>query len=105
MLTQEQREYLRIAVEQIEGLEGQIAEMNRDKANEYKAARAKGLDATILRALIAKRRRHSKDPVGFDAANNLLNAYEAALETPSRARARERVDPETGEIITLHAAE
>lgn len=74
---------LRSIVERIERVESDIAELNADKSEIYKEAKANGFDVKALRALIAERR---KDPQQLDLFDATLDLYRAAL---AGARARE----------------
>lgn len=94
---------LRSVVDRVERLEEEIAGLNADKADIYAEAKGFGLDVKPLKALIAKRRKMARDPNAFTEGETVLEMYEAALDgtfAPSRARAREEHDPETGEITT-----
>lgn len=64
-------------VNRIERLEEEVAEMNGDKSEIYKEAKACGFDVKTLRALIKRRRMDRADRQEADA---LLELYEAALE-------------------------
>lgn len=92
---------LRSVIDRVERIEEEIAGLNGDKSGIYDDAKAFGLDVKVVKALVAKRRKLAKDPNAFTEQQDALEMYEAALEgsfTPSRARAREEHDPETGEI-------
>lgn len=90
MLTLDQKQYLRAAVRQIEGICEQRRDLDGELAGEYEAAGEKGLDKRVLKALVAKRRKVAKEGrAALDFGEELLHAYELALdETPSRAPAR-----------------
>lgn len=80
---------LKAFVERIERLEAEIADLNSDKSEIYKEAKATGFDVKVLRALIAERRKEPEKLAEFDA---VLELYREAVEGASRvhADARER---------------
>lgn len=83
-LTAEQQSYVRAVVGQIERIEEQIKMLNADKSDEYKGAKAIGLDVKALRKFIAKRR----DPNAAQT-DDALTDIEHAMEAAPRACTRE----------------
>lgn len=63
-------------VMRVERLEREIAERNDDKSEVYKEAKAIGLDARVLRKVVARRRKARDEVVEEDT---MLELYEDAL--------------------------
>lgn len=74
---------LRSFVDRLEALDHERSQLAADMSEVYKEARAGRLDPKIIKALIAERRRKSKDPDAFETASELLDEYRRALETPN----------------------
>jgi len=87
-LTTEQQTVVREFTTRIEAIEEEIAALNSDKSQFYKAAKDHGLNVKVLRRHIANRRKRAADREGFDAEDSLLVDYEHAMDAP-RAHARE----------------
>ncbi len=68
----------------------QIAGLNEDKSEVYQEAKSFGLDVKALKALVAKRRKVSKDPAAFTELEAVVELYEMALKADPHAHARER---------------
>lgn len=80
---------LRAFVERIERLETEIKDLNADKSEIYKEAKANGWDVKALRALIAERR---ADPASVAELDAILDLYRSALADGSHVRAREAAE-------------
>lgn len=99
---------LRSFVERIERLDEEIKGLNDDKRDLYAEAKGNGFDAKALRAVVSIRR---KDSATVAEHNAIVQLYldtlgmEVTLPEPSRvqvqARAREEIDPATGEITEI----
>lgn len=87
------KQAIRRVVRAVEDIEAQIADLNADKSEFYKEAKATGLDVTVIRAVVAERRKRAKDPDGHAERSALFDVYMAALVEDgagiaTRARAR-----------------
>jgi len=71
---------LRAIVERIERIEADIAEMNSDKSDIFKEAKANGFDVKALKAVIAYRR---KDPAERSEQEALFDLYLAEVSGKS----------------------
>lgn len=99
---------LRAIVERIERIESEIADMNSDKSDIFKEAKATGFDVKALKAVIAYRR---KDPTERDEQEALFDLYLAELSgkssvgTPSatRVHVHETKSPEPAAPATTQA--
>ena len=84
---------LKSIVDRIERINSEIDAANADKADIFKEAKSDGWIVPALKALIAERRKQSKDPVKFDELAAMVETYRAALESgtgvATRAGARQ----------------
>lgn len=71
---------IKSVVERIERLEEEIKATNGDKRDVYAEAKANGLDANVLKALIAERRKKERNPQAFSEQNELLDLYRTAMK-------------------------
>lgn len=92
---------LKAIVQRVERLEGEIADLNADKSEVYKEARANGFDVKAIKKVVSKRKieeheREEQDHV-FDIYWNAVHGLGLV-----HAHARENIeefDAETGEIL------
>lgn len=92
---------LKAIVQRVERLEGEIADLNADKSEVYKEARANGFDVKAIKKVVSKRKieeheREEQDHV-FDIYWNAVHGLNLV-----HAHAREKIeefDAETGEIL------
>jgi len=70
------KEQLRSIVERIENLEGEIKELQSDRADIYKEASGNGYDVPALRAIVRARR---EDPAKRAAREAAVDLYRGAL--------------------------
>lgn len=78
---------LRAFVQRIERLEEQIRDLNGDKSEVYKEAKASGYDVKIIRQVVALRRRELNERLEEES---LLDLYMQAVgDERTRAHARE----------------
>jgi uncharacterized protein (UPF0335 family) len=72
-------DHLRSLVARIERLEAEIKELNADKTEIYAEAKSTGFDKSVLKKLIAERRKPASERAEQDA---LLDLYREALAAP-----------------------
>jgi len=70
------KEQLRSIIERIENLEGEIKELQSDRADIYSEAKGNGYDCKALRAIVRMRR---QDPNDRQEAETILETYMHAL--------------------------
>lgn len=67
---------IRAFIERVERIESEISELCEDRKQIYAEAKADGLDAGVLRKIVAKRKR---DPDALAEEQAVMEVYEAAL--------------------------
>jgi len=67
---------LRSIVERVERVEGEIADLNRDKSEIYQEAKGNGYSVKTLKKIVALRRR---DPAEAAEEDAMLDLYKQAL--------------------------
>ena len=70
---------LRSFVERVERIESDIADLNTDKSDLYQEAKGEGWDVKAIKAVVAERRKISKDKAGFQEHQAILELYRGAL--------------------------
>lgn len=70
------REKLKGAVERIERINEVIGEFNDEKSDIFKEMKAAGFDTTVMKQVIARRK---KDRATVDEADSIRELYEGAL--------------------------
>ena len=85
---------LKSFVERVERLEGEIADLNTDKAEVYQEAKAQGCDVPALKALISDRRMRGKNPAKYEETATILDLYREAVEGGTLVATRARVSRE-----------
>jgi uncharacterized protein (UPF0335 family) len=77
---------LRAFIERIERLEAEVKDLNADKSDIYKEAKASGFDVKAMRVIVAERR---QDPDKLQELDAMIDLYRGALTDAPRAGARE----------------
>lgn len=107
MIGDNARQRLRSFVDRIERLDEEIKDLNGDKSDVFKEAKATGFDVKALRQVIKLRRMDASDRAELE---DLVSVYMGALEETgtslaTRARTEQAPhDPKTGEIIATESA-
>lgn len=92
---------LKAIVQRVERLEAEIADLNADKSEIYKEARANGFDVKVIKKVVSKRKIDEHERVEQD---HVFDLYWDAVHGTNlvHARVRENIeefDAETGEIL------
>lgn len=77
-------EQLRSIVERIERLESEIRDLNGDKSEVYKEAKANGWDVAAIRKIVAERRDENK----ASELREMVDLYRDALTRAAHVHAR-----------------
>jgi uncharacterized protein (UPF0335 family) len=95
------RDQLKAIVQRVERIEAEIKDLNDDKSEIYKEARANGFDVKTIKKVITKRK---IDVLEREEQDAMFDTYWDAIHGSGlvHAHARENIeefDPETGEIL------
>lgn len=83
---------LKSFVQRVERLREEIDALNKDVSEVYKEAKGEGWNVQAIKALIAERSRHARNPEKFRELNDFVELYRSALESGTVVATRARVN-------------